>query len=201
MKIELLIASSNKGKVHEIRDLFGGSSIRFRSLIDFPHVTEIPETGSNFEENAVLKARGYALQTGLRSLADDSGLEIAALGNAPGVLSARYGGDDINFGQKMFLLLGEMERAIVKRRDARFVCAMALADGAGNILTTSTGICEGIIAEAPRGTGGFGYDSMFVPAGYEKTFGELPDGIKRQISHRAHASRIIIRYLLDFIAV
>ncbi len=201
MKLEFLIATSNKGKVREIKDLFRSMDVRFRSLLDFPHVAEVPETGSTFEENAVLKASGYALQTGLRALADDSGLEIAALGNAPGVLSARYGSDEMGFDQKMVLLLREMELMNDSRRDARFVCAMALADGTGDILTTAEGICAGTIALAPRGTGGFGFDPMFIPKGYERTFGELPDGVKREISHRAHASRTIIRYLLDFMAV
>ena len=201
MELELLIATSNRGKVREIKDLFGTAPVRLRSLLDFPLIEEVPETGSTFEENAILKARGYALQTGFWSLADDSGLEIAALGNAPGVLSARYGGDDTGFAEKMSMLLEEMERSEHEHRDARFVCAMALADASGEILMTSEGICKGTIAPKTRGTGGFGYDPMFIPSGYEMTFGELPDEVKREISHRALASRIIIRYLLDFIAV
>jgi XTP/dITP diphosphohydrolase len=141
------------------------------------------------------------LQTGLWALADDSGLEITALNNAPGVLSARYGGDEIGFDQKMSMLLREMEMADDQRRDARFVCSMALADENGEILLTSVGVCEGRIAPAPRGNGGFGYDSMFIPNGYDRTFGELAGTVKREISHRARASRAIIRYLPDFIVV
>lgn len=201
MKLELLIATSNRGKFREIKDLFGDAPVRLRSLLDFPLVEEVPETGSSFEENAGLKASGYAKQTGLQALADDSGLEIAALGNAPGVLSARYGGGDTGFDKKMSMLLKEMEQSEHEPRDARFVCAMALADASGEILTTSEGICSGTIAPHPRGTGGFGYDPIFVPNGYEATFGELPDEVKREISHRALASRTIIRYLLDFMAV
>lgn len=201
MEIELLIATSNQGKVREIEELFSGTAVRFRSLLDFPSVIEVPETGSTFEENAVLKARGYASQTGLWALADDSGLEIAALNDAPGVLSARYGGDEKSFEQKMSMLLGEMKLAYDKRRDARFVCSMALANSTHDILATSTGICNGVIAKVPRGTNGFGYDPMFIPAGFGKTFGELSDDIKREISHRARASVKIMRYLLGFIAV
>ncbi len=201
MELELLIATSNRGKVREIKDLFGTAPVRLRSLLDFPLIEEVPENGSTFEENAILKARGYALQTGLWALADDSGLEIAALGNAPGVLSARYGGDDTDFAKKMSMLLEELERSEHEHRYARFFCSMALADGMGEILTTSEGICAGTIAPEPSGTGGFGYDPMFIPNGYEMTFGELPDEVKREISHRALASRIIIRYLLDFMAV
>lgn len=201
MEKELLIATSNKGKVREIEELFRSAAVRFRSLRAFPFIEDVPETGSTFEENAVLKARGYAMQTGLLALADDSGLEIAALNNAPGILSARYGGDEIGFDQKMSMLLREMELAEDRSRDARFVCSMALANGNGDILLTSTGICEGQIADTPRGNGGFGYDPMFVPNGYDKTFGELANTVKREISHRARASRTIIRYLPDFIVV
>ena len=198
--MELLIATSNEGKVREIEEHFCGTAVRFRSLLDFSSVSEVPETGSTFEENAILKARGYALQTGILALADDSGLEIAALGNAPGVLSARYGGET-SFDQKMSMLLAEMELAEDGRRDARFVCSMALASSEGDILATAEGICEGKIADTPRGNHGFGYDPMFIPAGFEETFGELADNIKREISHRARASAKIMRYLLGFIAV
>ena len=200
-EMELLIATSNKGKVREIEELFRGTAVRFRNLRDFSPVSDVPETGSTFEENAILKARGYALQTGIWALADDSGLEIAALDNAPGVLSARYGGDETSFHQKMSMLLGEMELAKNLCRDARFVCSMALANGQGGILATAEGVCEGKIADAPRGNRGFGYDPMFIPAGFEETFGELADDIKREISHRARASVKIMRYLLGFIAV
>lgn len=200
-EMELLIATSNHGKVREIEELFLGTAVRFRSLLDFSPITEVPETGSTFEENAILKARGYALQTGIWALADDSGLEIAALDNAPGVLSARYGGNETSFDQKTSMLLGEMDLAENKRRDARFVCSMALANGKGDILATAEGICEGKIADAPRGNRGFGYDPMFIPAGFDETFGELADNIKSEISHRARASAKIMRYLLGFIAV
>lgn len=199
--MELLIATTNQGKVREIEDLFRGTAFRFSSLVDFPFVSEIPETGSTFEENAVLKARGYALQTGLMSLADDSGLEIAALENALGVLSARYGGGETGFDQKMSLLLREMGLADDNRRDARFICSMALANADGEILIAAEGICEGTIADRPRGNGGFGYDPMFIPTGHNQTFGELQDAVKREISHRARASAKIMRYLLGFIAV
>ena len=169
--------------------------------MDFQSISEVAETGSTFEENAVLKARGYALQTGMMALADDSGLEIMALEGSPGVLSARYGGDDSSFEQKMAMLLHEMINTGDRNRDARFVCSMALASGTGEILDTSTGICEGKIADEPRGIHGFGYDPMFIPSGFDKTFGELGDYVKCQISHRAHASKTIIRYLLAFMAV
>lgn len=197
----LLIATGNPGKVAEMKTLFHDAPFDLHSLIDFPNIIEVDETGSTFEENALLKARGYALQTGLWALADDSGLEIAALGNAPGVLSARYGGDATCFDQKMTMLLGEMESTDDERRDARFVCSMVLVNEAGDLLAKAEGICNGTIADRPSGNGGFGYDPMFVPAGYEKTFGELSSDVKGEISHRARASRTIIRYLLAFTAV
>ena len=200
-KHSLVIATGNPGKVSEMKTLFRDAPFTLQSLSDFENITEVDETGSTFQENALLKARGYALQTGLWALADDSGLEIAALGNAPGVLSARYGGDETSFDQKMSMLLGEMDVAETGSRDARFVCSMVLVNEAGDLLIQAEGICSGTIADAPRGNGGFGYDPMFVPAGYEKTFGELSTDIKGEISHRARASRTIIRYLLAFTAV
>ena len=198
---ELLIATNNPGKVKELEQLLGKVPVVLRSLGDFTNVTEVEETGSTFAENAILKARGYALQTGMTALADDSGLEIAALNNAPGVLSARYAGENADFDKKMSRLLLEMNEAVDRGRSAQFVCVMALADASGEILFTATGICKGNIALGPRGSGGFGYDPIFMPIGYDRTFGELPDKIKHEISHRAKASALIIRFLLDFIAI
>lgn len=194
---EIVIATANRGKIAEMEHLFRELPVKLRSLLEFKNISEVEETGGTFRKNAELKAAGYARQTGTTALADDSGLEIAALGNAPGVLSARFGGD-IGFGAKMSLVLQEMESAIDYTRDARFVCAMALADRAGKILITVEGICEGTIAPEPRGHMGFGYDPIFIPDGFNQTFGELPDEIKCQISHRARAAAKIIRYLLGF---
>ncbi|NOT47244.1 MAG: RdgB/HAM1 family non-canonical purine NTP pyrophosphatase [Acidobacteria bacterium] len=193
----ILIATGNPGKVRELSGLLGGIEIEFKCLADFPNVAEVPETGSTFAENARLKAVGYAFQTGIVSLADDSGLVVDALGGAPGVLSARYGGE-IGFDRKMEMLLAEMECAPDKIRSARFVCAMTIANENGEILAAAEGVCEGRIAEAPRGNGGFGYDPIFVPDGYNNTFGELNDAEKQQISHRARAAAKIMRYLLGF---
>ncbi len=185
----------------ELEQLLEDLPVRLKCLGDFKNIVEVEETGKTFTENAILKARGYALQTGITALADDSGLEIGALNNAPGVFSARYAGEDTGFDQKMSLLLSEMEKARDPGRSARFVCVMALADGLGNILYTAEGICEGNIIYEPRGSHGFGYDPIFEPVGYDKTFGELPEVIKHEISHRARAYALINRFLLDFIAV
>lgn len=193
----ILIATSNPGKVRELSGLFSGGPINFKSLADFPAVTEVPETGSTFRENAELKAIGYARQTGLPSLADDSGLVVDALGGAPGVLSARYGGN-VGFDRKIDMLLAELKKTNDKTRAARFVCAMTIADEKGEVVAAVEGICEGRIAETPRGNGGFGYDPIFIPESFELTFGELDDAIKAEISHRARAAAKIMRYLLGF---
>lgn len=200
-KQSLLIATGNAGKVAEMRLLLGDLPFMFRSLSDFPDIFEVDETGSTYEENAVLKARGYSQQTDSIALADDSGLEIEALGNTPGVLSARYAGNETPFDEKIALLLAELAKAGDGDRKARFVCTMALADPRGQTLITSTGICDGTIVLESSGLNGFGYDPIFVPNGHRMTFGELADPIKHEISHRARASRTIIRYLLDFMAV
>lgn len=194
----LLIATGNRGKVREMMELFASLPVNFLSLPDFPEIEEVEESGSTFVENARLKAVGYARQTGCLSLADDSGIEITALNGAPGVLSARYGGDAASFAEKMELVLAEMKLAPRGGRQARFVCAIALADSNGAVLAVSEGECRGTIADRPRGDGGFGYDPIFVPDGFDRTFGELPGHIKQQFSHRARAVEKIIPYLLDF---
>lgn len=198
---KILIATGNRGKIAEIRVLLGTVPVDFHNLADFPDIAEVDETGSTFTENAELKAAGYAKATGLWSIADDSGLEIEALGGRPGVFSARYGGDHLNFPGKMKLVLDEMQDSGKPNRDARFVCVMSIADDKGRILSSAEGECRGRIASEPRGKGGFGYDPIFIPDGFERTFGELPDIVKAQISHRSRAAEKIMRYLLDFIGI
>lgn len=199
--MELVIATKNNGKVKELAEILADLPVDLRSLNDFENVFEPEETGVDFVENAVLKARSYALQTGLWALADDSGLEVEALGNAPGVYSARYAGANATNAERIEKLLRELRQARSENRRARFVCAMAIADAGGEIRYVAEGVCAGDITDAPRGSNGFGYDPVFVPEGFSETFGELPDDIKREISHRARASKKIIAYLRDFIAV
>ena len=182
---ELLVATANQGKVAEIRSLL--ASLSLKSLDAFPHVSEVPETGATFRENAILKARGYALQTQEWTLADDSGLEVMALDGAPGVYSARYGGDGLSDADRVERLLDALSRTGDTERRARFVSVIVIADPAGVIVHTSTGTCEGRIASGPRGSNGFGYDPVFIPDGYDQTFGELGDEVKKMISHRARA--------------
>jgi XTP/dITP diphosphohydrolase len=184
---ELLIATTNQGKIVELRSLLDSLPFRLRSLTEFPETEEVEETGVTFSDNAILKARAYAGKTGLWTLADDSGLEVDALGGAPGVFSARYGGKGATDAQRVERLLGELSQCAGQERGARFICVIAIADPQGQIANISTGRCEGQIAPAPRGTGGFGYDPVFIPSGFNQTFGELSPEIKKRISHRALA--------------
>ena len=197
----LLIATNNRGKVAELRGLFEGLPFSLIGLADLPPVGDVDETGTTFEQNAQLKAREYSLRTGLHSFADDSGLEVEALGNRPGVLSARYGGVDMSFADKMKMLLAELDETGNVERIARFVCSMAIADRQGRIVCTSVGICPGRISTEPRGSGGFGYDPIFVPDGFDLTFAELPADVKQKISHRARSFEQIIPLLRDYNAI
>lgn len=197
---ELLIATKNVGKIKELEQLLADLPFVLRSLRDFPEVIEPEETGLTFAENAVLKAKYYALQTGLPALADDSGLEVSALGGAPGVYSARYAGENTDYDEKIERLLNELRAVSIDNRTARFVCAMAIADEKGEIKYLTEGVCNGKISFKPSGKNGFGYDPVFIPEGFHETFGELSNEIKRQISHRARACEKIIAYLRGFTA-
>jgi XTP/dITP diphosphohydrolase len=176
--------------------LLAGLPLKLRGLKELPWIEEAEETGATFEENAVLKARHYSSLSGLRTLADDSGLEVDALGGVPGVYSARYGGRGISYGERMALLLEALEATGDRGRRARFVCVIALADPRTGEVETFEGVCEGRIADAPRGAGGFGYDPLFVPEGYARSFGELPPEIKQSLSHRARALSKARQFLL-----
>jgi len=195
---EIVVATKNFGKVKELRTLLADLPLQLRSLNEFPNIFEAKETGASFAENAVIKARAYALQTKLWSLADDSGLEVAALGGAPGVFSARYAGENATDEEKITKLLYELNETQDGKRLARFVCAMAISDEKGEIKFLTEGVCEGKIALNPSGTNGFGYDPIFIPDDFEQTFGELSDEIKQKISHRALAAKNIIAFLRGF---
>jgi len=198
---KLLVATNNQGKLGELNGLLAGLPIELLSLRDIGCTVEIEETGSTFAENAALKAFGYASLSGLMTIADDSGLEVEALDNRPGVLSARYGGAELSFDKKMQMLLGELNETGDPQRQARFVSSIAIANAAGEIVHSAEGICSGKIASNPRGTNGFGYDPLFIPDGYDQTFGELSDAVKQEISHRARAFCEIIPFLRLFYAV
>jgi XTP/dITP diphosphohydrolase len=191
----LLVATYNDGKLRELSQLLTDLPVHLRALAEFPQVEEVAETGATFAGNAALKACGYSRQTGLWTLADDSGLEVEALGGAPGIFSARYAGVGATDAMRRRRLLAELSSVRDDARRARFVCAIALARPESNAPEIFEGVCAGRIIRAERGSGGFGYDPIFVPDGYEQTFGELAEEIKQRISHRARALMAAKDYL------
>lgn len=184
--MKLVFATRNAGKLREAREILGEVDLIGAVEADLP---EVEETGATFEENARLKALAAAAASGLPALADDSGLEVDALGGRPGVYSARYGGPGLDDAGRRRRLLAELEGVPPRRRTARFVCAIALARPDGTV-AVARGICEGRILEAERGTGGFGYDPVFAPEGHDRSFGELSAEVKNRLSHRAKALAI-----------
>ncbi len=203
---EILIATSNEGKVREIARAFDGLPLTIRTLHDFPFIQLVNEVGATYEDNAISKAVGYAAQTGLYAVADDSGLEVDALDGRPGFLSARYGGTELSEVERNQTLLSSLAHTDTNARTGRFRSIAVLAEPAkenskaAGVVAVTKGVCEGTIASTARGTHGFGYDSVFIPNGYDKTFGELADSIKNEISHRAQSMlqmRTVLRDLLD----
>lgn len=184
----LVLATRNPGKISEIKALLPG--VRVVPAASFPGCPEPEETGSTFEENALIKARAVSRYTGRTALADDSGLEVDALDGAPGVHSARYAGTDATDQDNIRRLLEALDGVSDADRTARFRCVVAVVVSDGRTWTAE-GACEGRILLAPRGDAGFGYDPLFVPAGYENTFAELDAEEKNRISHRAQALRRI----------
>jgi XTP/dITP diphosphohydrolase len=186
----LVIASLNEGKVKEIAELFAPFGIETVPAASLG-LTEPEETGKSFAENAALKALAAATASGLPALADDSGLEVAALGGAPGIHSARWAGEDRDFGAAMQRVARELETVGAKDRRARFACALAVATPEGRVQVFE-GQVSGTLVFPPRGTSGFGYDPIFVPEGYSETFGEMEPWRKHAISHRARAFEKLI---------
>lgn len=187
----LLVATHNKGKVLEYADILGDGSIDWLTLDEAGVKAEVAETGDTFYENAVLKGVSYARQTGLLTLADDSGLEVDALDGAPGVRTARYGGLGLSAAERYALLLRNLEGVPVSARAARFRCVVALCAPDGALLGTAEGVCEGRIALEPAGEGGFGYDPVFYLPERGLTMAQLPAEEKHRISHRGRATRAI----------
>jgi XTP/dITP diphosphohydrolase len=187
--MQLILATRNAHKLHEIERILGPQFV-VRGLSVRDEVAEIDESGSSYEENARLKAVAASKRLPGLIIADDSGLEVDVLGGAPGIHSARYAGEDVGSKDKIAKLLSQLAEVDAKdeQRRARFHCVLALARG-GRILATFEGVVEGKIAERPRGSGGFGYDPIFIPDGFKKTFAELPRDVKNNISHRAKAIR------------
>lgn len=189
----LLIATTNAGKLREIRALLADVPVTLVTLAEFPDLDAPEETGTTFAENARLKATYYATATGLTTVAEDSGLEIDAMGGAPGIESARFGGVDSSYPDKFALIYARLAAAPQAPRSARFVCALAMAE-ADAIRFEARGTIEGEIAPAPRGHGGFGYDPIFFYPPFGCTLAEA-DGRKSEVSHRGKAFQQLRQYL------
>ena len=181
--MELVLATRNAHKTREFRELLG-NQFEITDLASLSVLALPEETGSTFEQNAILKAVAISRVVDKLVIADDSGLEVDALNGAPGIYSARYAGEKAGDAANLDKLLQELRNAA--ERSARFRCVLALA-GAGKVLGTGEGVVDGTIVDQPRGIGGFGYDPVFQPAGFDQTFAEMPVELKNRISHRGKA--------------
>jgi len=188
--MKILIATRNSGKLREIKDLLSSLKVEFVGLNEFANAPIVEEDGESFKENAVKKALEFARFGGLLTLAEDSGIEVEALGGRPGILSARYSGKNATDKKNNAKLLKELKGIAKEKRRARYVCVVALASRQGIIFTTE-GECPGHIALEERGESGFGYDPLFLhPALGGKTFAEVPLAVKNEYSHRARALEV-----------
>jgi len=192
----LVVASRNRAKVRELIALLGDIPYRVVPLADVPGATLPEETAETYEGNALLKARAAAAIEGEVALADDSGLEVDALGGAPGLHSARFGGPGLDDPGRTALLLERLRGIPPERRTARFRCVIVIVARTGGARTVE-GVVEGLISDAPRGTGGFGYDPVFFHPALGRTFGELSEAEKSRVSHRALAARRARALLLE----
>lgn len=197
--MELLIATTNAGKVAELREMLAQVPARLLSLGDMGLAgMDVAEDADTVEGNAVAKARAYAQAAGLLALADDTGLFVDALGGAPGVYPARYGGPGLMMAERRALLLEALSDVPDARRTARFRAVIALAHPHTGVIETVHGECAGRIAQAEsNGNTGFGYDALFIPDGYDVSFGDLPAAEKNRISHRARAVQAVIPLLMQ----
>jgi XTP/dITP diphosphohydrolase len=182
----LVLATRNRKKRAELEAILAPLGLRVHTLDEFPEVPEVVEDGATFEANARKKARAVAEATGLVALADDSGLEVDALGGLPGVHSARFAGEPADDARNNQLLLERLRDVPPERRGARFRCVIAVAVPGGETFVAE-GSCEGRIGCEPAGEGGFGYDPLFIVDGYGQTFAQLPPEVKHRISHRGRA--------------
>lgn len=196
--MKLVIASRNMKKVDELKRILGELNLTLLSINDFPNLGEVEEDGETFEENALKKARYVCKETGLPALSDDSGLEVEALKGRPGVRSAIYAGENATDEENVRKLLEEMRHIPTDRRKARFVCCIALVFPNGEE-RVFYGYVNGRIIDEPRGNFGFGYDPVFVPEGYSKTFAEMTAQEKDSISHRREALDKVKNFLIKFV--
>ncbi|PLT30201.1 XTP/dITP diphosphatase [Peribacillus deserti] len=194
----VLIATKNKGKAKEFESLFASKGYEVLTLLDIPNAPDVEETGSSFEENAVIKAEAIARQAGHFVVADDSGLIVDALDGRPGIFSARYAGEDKNDQANLEKVLEELRGVPEGERTARFYCSLALASPNQETITVA-GSVEGLIINEPRGDSGFGYDPIFFVKDLGKTMAELSSQEKNKISHRAHALKELESLLDSFL--
>lgn len=184
---ELIVASRNKGKVGEIKGLLADLPFKVTSLLDYPRIPDISEDGKTYRSNALKKAREVALATGKMAMADDSGIEVKALGNAPGIHSSRFAGKGASEkarNKKLFAMLKDIP---MHKRQARYRCVIALVDRHGKELGCVQGSCSGYVTTRSIGKNGFGFDPLFFLKRHHKTFGQLSASLKAKISHRARA--------------
>ncbi len=195
----LVIASRNRKKAAEIRELLAPHGIEVLGVADFPHVPEVVEDGSTFAANAAKKASETARAVAHWTLGEDSGLEVAALAGTPGIYSARFSGPEATDESNNAKLLSELAAVPEERRNARYVCNAALADPSGKIVLQVEAYCRGRITREARGTNGFGYDPYFLIPEYHRTFGELSPAVKRRLSHRGRAFERLIPQLVGLL--
>ena len=191
----IVVATGNSHKVEEYKELLAGQDVELKSLKDYPGCPEVVEDGNSFVENASKKAVEVCRYCDVPTFADDSGLEVEALGGEPGIYSSRYADTDAARIEKLLKNLEGKEN-----RRARFVCVIAIAFN-GEVIETFEGEVKGVIVDAPRGTNGFGYDPVFQPDGYDKTFAEMTDEEKNKISHRANAVKKALEFIEDEMSV
>ena len=194
----LLIATTNAGKLTELVTLLDGLPLTLRSVAEFPGAPAVAEDGATYADNATHKALTLARWSRMPALADDSGLEVDALGGAPGVRSARYAGAGQDAGANVATLLKALQIVPAPQRTAHFRCVVAVARPDGATLTAA-GVCDGLIIATPRGTAGFGYDPVFLYPQLGQTFAEIPAAVKNRLSHRARACEQLRPQLLPFL--
>lgn len=198
--MKIVLATRNKHKVEEIKEIIKlyldtelYSKLEVLSASDFSGISDMEENGDTFEENALKKAREVYRYTGLPAIADDSGIEVDFLNGEPGVLSARYAGKGATDEQNNTKLLKLLEDVPIEKRSARFKCVIAYVDG--EVEKTFDGMVKGKVIFQPRGKGGFGYDPLFVPDGFDLTYAEMPKDLKNRISHRSKAVEKFVKFL------
>ncbi len=194
MRSTVVLATRNPGKIAELRRILAPYDVDLLGLDDYPDVPEVAETGDTFEANALLKAHAVSQATGLLAIADDSGLAVDALNQMPGILSARWSGRHGDDAANLALVLAQLTDVPDERRGAAFVCAAAAATPDGREIVVEARV-DGVLIREPRGSNGFGYDPVFVPAGEDRTTAEMPAEDKDAISHRGKAFRALAAQL------